>query len=186
MKASASTALARRLLLFLALNAFALNGLLWVVSPPEFKDTVLRHTADFFHGKSGGDSWWAMSLAYDYVRLPHATPLYTEVMFHRRVKFQYPPSALFSIPALRTAGLERVRLAEFYPGPWPSINDILGWVCILVMIVSVTALFDIHMRRLHLVSDRYVAWALYAVIAAGFTLTFYPVMKAYTLGQIQV
>jgi alpha-1,2-mannosyltransferase len=185
-KVSVPAMLTRRLLLFLALNAFVLNGVLWVVSPPDFKDTVLRHTWDFLHGESGGDSWLNLFIAYDYVRSPHATPLYEEVFFKRGVKFQYPPSSLFTIAAMRMAGTDRVRLGDEYPGPRPSINDILGWAFVLLMVISVAALLHIQLKRSNVAAETHVSFAACAVIAAGFTLTFYPVMKAYTLGQIQV
>jgi alpha-1,2-mannosyltransferase len=178
--------LTRRLLLFLVLNAFVLNGVLWAVSPPDVKDTVLRHTWDFLHGESGGDSWLNMFIAHEYARAPHATPLYEEVFFKRGIKFQYPPSSLFAIAAMRMAGSDRVRLGEEYPGPRPSINDILGWAFVLLMVISVAALLQIQLKRSNLASDAHISFAACAVIAAGFTLTFYPVMKAYTLGQIQV
>jgi alpha-1,2-mannosyltransferase len=185
-KAFAPAMLTRRIVLFLALSGFVLNGVLWAVSPPDFKDTVLRHTWDFLHGESGGDSWLNMFVAYDYVRSPHETPLYTEVFFNRGVKFQYPPSSLFAIAAMRMAGTDRVRLGEEYFGPRPSINDILGWAFILLMVISVATLLHIQLKRSNVASESHISFAACAVIAAGFTLTFYPMMKAYTLGQIQV
>jgi alpha-1,2-mannosyltransferase len=185
-KAFAPAILTRRLLLFLVLNAFVLNGVLWAVSPPDFKDTVLRHTWDFLHGESGGDSWLNMFIAHEYARTPHTTPLYEEVFFKRGIKFQYPPSSLFAIAAMRMVGSDRVRLGGEYPGPRPSINDMLGWAFILLMVISVAALLHLQLTRSNVASQAHVSFAACAVIAAGFTLTFYPVMKAYTLGQIQV
>lgn len=186
MKAYAPAALTRRIVLFLVLNALVLNGVLWAVSPPEFKDTVLRHTSDFFRGRSGGDSWFVMLIAYDYARWPHETPLYTEVFFNRQIKFQYPPSALFTIAAMRLAGVERVRVADHYFGPWPSINDILAWAFVLAMVISVTALLHMQLKRSNIPAEARSSFVACAVIAAGATLTFYPVIKAFTLGQIQV
>jgi alpha-1,2-mannosyltransferase len=186
MSVYASGMLMRRLVLFLALNALVLNGILWAVSPVGFKDTVLRHTWDFVHGRSGDDSWSTMSVAYLYVQKPHATPLYTEVFFHRKVKFQYPPPALFAFAAMRQAGIERVRVSDDYFGPWPSINDGLAWLFVLVMTLSVAALLHLQFKHGTYSSQNRSSFALLTVIAAGFTLTFYPIMKACTLGQIQV
>jgi hypothetical protein len=186
MKTYAFAALTRRMLLFLVLHAFVLNGILWAASPPQFKDTVLHHTWDFLHGESFDDSWGVMSIAYDYVRRPHATPLYTEVLFNRGLKFQYPPSALFTIPAMRMAGVERVRVDDTYVGPWPSINDLLGWFFILLMVISIAALLHVQLQRSNISAGARGSVVLCAILAAGFTLTFYPIMKAYTLGQIQV
>lgn len=180
------TALARRIVLFLVLNALVLNGLLWAVSPPGFKDTVLRHTADFFQARSGGDSWLVMSIAYDHMGWPHAKPLYSEIFFDQRVKFQYPPASLFAIAAMRMAGIDRVRTAVEYVGRWPSINDVLGWTFILLMIVSVAALFHHQLRQSNVPAEAGISFTGCLLIAAVAALTFYPVMKAYTLGQIQV
>jgi alpha-1,2-mannosyltransferase len=184
--AHASFTLPRKMLIFLALNAVLLSGILWAASPPGYKDTVLRQASDFLHAKSGGDSWGVMSTAYDYLRWPHQTPIYSEMFFDRGVKIQYPPPALFVIPAMRLGGYERLRLAEAYYGPWPSTNDVVGWAFILTMIGAIAALLHIHLRRVNALPDGAASIALTIALAAGFTLTFYPVMKAYTLGQIQV
>lgn len=186
MKAFAPAVVTRWLALFLVLNALVLNGVLWAVSPPDFKDTVLRHTRDFFQGRSGGNSWFVMTIAYDYARYPHQTPLYTEVFFNRKVKFQYPPSAFFPVAAMRLAGIDRVRVADHYFGPWPSINEAVGWVFVLAMAIAVAALLHIQLKRSNVPADARCSFAACTVIAAGATLTFYPVMKAFTLGQIQV
>ena len=158
-KAFAPAMLTRRLLLFLVLNAFVLNGVLWAVSPPDFKDTVLRHTWDFLHGESGGDSWLNMFIAHEYARTAHATPLYEEVFFKRGIKFQYPPSSLFAIAAMRLAGSDRVRLGDEYPGPRPSINDMLGWAFILLMIISVAALLHLQLKRSNVAAEAHISFA---------------------------
>jgi alpha-1,2-mannosyltransferase len=178
--------LLRKMALFLALNALIFNGILWATSPTGYNNTVLRHTWDFFHAKSGDDSWSTMAFAYNYVSHPHTTPLYTEIFFHRKIKFQYPPSALLAFGALNATGVQRVRFDDEYFGPWPSINDLLAWIFVLAMIIAVAALFRIQFKKSIDSSGNNISFVLCAVISAGFTLTFYPVMKACTLGQIQV
>ncbi len=186
MKVDAFGPLLRRMALFLALNALVVNGILWTTSPTGLNDSVLRHAWDFSHAKSGDDSWSTMAFAYNYINRPHTTPLYTEIFFHRKIKFQYPPSALLAYGALHAAGVQRVRFDDEYLGPWPSINDLLAWIFILVTIVAVAALFRIQFKKDIDSPGNGVSFVLCAVISAGFTLTFYPVMKACTLGQIQV
>ena len=46
----------RYLAVFLLLNAFAFNGLLWLVSPEPYKETVLQHTYDVLRGRGCDDS----------------------------------------------------------------------------------------------------------------------------------
>jgi alpha-1,2-mannosyltransferase len=188
--------LLHKLVLFLAVNALVLNGILWAVSPIGFKETVLHHAWGFVHAKSGGDSWGQMAVAYDYVQQPHSALLYTEVFFNQKVKFQYPPSALFAIAAMHMAGVARVHVAKDMLGwtlPDPGLTrlivragDILGWAFILLMIISIAALLYIRLKQNIDFAKNRISLALCAVIVCGFTLTFYPVMKAYTLGQIQV
>ena len=162
MKVYAFRTLLHRLVLFLAVNALVLNAVLWAVSPVGFKETVLPHVWVFFHAKSGGDSWGTMTTAYDYVQRPHTTPLYTEVFFNRKVKFQYPPSALFAIDAIRMAGVARVRVAKDFLGwalPDPGLAqlvraaNILGWAFILLMIISIAALLHIQFKQITAVSE---------------------------------
>jgi len=42
----------------------------------------------------GGDSWYPMVIAYDYLRHPHEASVYERVFFQDRLKLQYPPSAM--------------------------------------------------------------------------------------------
>src|SRR5262245_65878802 len=109
--------LTRALAIFLALNAFVLSGLLWLVAPAgevgnppvRIKETVLNHTWDVLHGRGGDDSWGIISAALDYAQKPHATPLYTEIFFNRHIKFQYPPTALFASSCMRL--IDQIRRA---------------------------------------------------------------------------
>ena len=170
MKVYAFSTLLYRMVFFLVVNALVLNGILWAVSPVGFKEIVLPNVWDFFYGKCGrlmgGDV-----RAYDYVQRPHKTPLYTEVFFNRKVKFQYPPSALFAIAAIRMAGVERVRAAnDLFGWAWPDPGlaqlvraaNILGWMFILVMIISVAALLHIQFQEITFLSENRSSFALCA------------------------
>src|ERR1700742_4322596 len=90
-----SVSLTRSLAIFLLLNALVLNGLIWLVSPAGYKETVLQHSWDVLRVDGSDDSWGAMSIALDYFRSGEKMPIYSEVFFDRNVKFQYPPSSLF-------------------------------------------------------------------------------------------
>ena len=137
-----------RMVFFLAVNALILNGILRTVSPVGFNDIVLRNTRDF-STPGRDDLWRAMSVAYDYVRKPHTTPLYSEVFFNREIKFQYPPSALFAIAAMRMAGVERVRGAARYYSLARGHPSTISWDgCSSVMIISVAALLHIQCQEI--------------------------------------
>ena len=155
-----SAALTCYMALFLVFNAFAVNGALWLTAPVRvnadastapFDETVLKHTWDTLRGRGCDDSWGIMAFALEYAQSPHTTPLYTEIFFNRKLKFQYPPSSLFTIAAmLRLVGPEHVRLVECQVFELPTLNDILGWLFVLMTAASAAALLEIGLRRRHI------------------------------------
>jgi len=181
-----SAAFTRCLAVFLLLNAFVLNGILWVSSPAPYKETVLQHTFDVLRGRGCDDSWGIMTVSLEYARTPHQTPLYSEIFFNRKLKFQYPPSSLFAIAGLLwLVGPERIRTEECMVYELPTANDVLGWVFILISAISAAALLEIGLRgRLSTPTSRAMLATRFVIVLA-LALTFYPLVKAYTLGQIQ-
>ena len=179
-------ALTRNLALFLLFNGLVLNGLLWLASPPGHRETVLHHSRDVFLGKGGDDSWGAMNFGLGHVESGSTTPLYSEIFFNRSVRFQYPPTALFVLAGMRWAGPDRMRTSDLQILPWPTINDALGWAFLLLTAAATAALFEQRLRQHH-GPDEFrglVIWR--GLLVVGLALTFYPVVKAFTLGQIQV
>ena len=78
---------------------------------------------------------------------PHTTPLYTEMFFNRKLKFQYPPSSLFAIAGmLWLAGPEHVRPQRMPGLRASSLNDVLGWLFILMSAVSTGILLERGLR----------------------------------------
>jgi len=191
-----SVALTCYMALFLVFNAFAVNGVLWLTAPAitypnastaPFDETVLKHTWDTLRGRGCDDSWGIMAFALDYAQSSHTTPLYTELFFNRKLKFQYPPSSLFTIAAMfRLAGPEHVRTAECQVFDLPTLNDILGWLFILMTAASSAALLEIGLRQRQTAAGSRAVLAARSAVVIGLTLTFYPVVKAYSLGQMQV
>lgn len=186
-RGSASLALTWSLALFLLLNALALNGVLRLVSPDDYRETVLNHTSDVLHAEGCDDSWGIMAFALQYTQSPHTTPLYTEIFFNRRLKFQYPPSSLFAIAGmLWLVGPDLVRTTECPDFAPASLNDVLGWLFILMAAVSAALLLERGLRQTLAAPSSGALVAARAVIVLGLTLTFYPIVKAFTLGQIQI
>ncbi len=182
----APLALTLGLLAFFVANALLLNGILWSASPEPYRSTVLTHTWDLVRGEGGDDSWGAMQAALEHVAQTPEAPLYGQVFFADNVRFQYPPSALFTLSAMLAVAPERVQIDDVYDGPWPALNSLLGWVFIALNAIAVAALLENALRS----TRPDIAWrplrALRALLVVGLTLTFYPVAKAFTLGQIQV
>src|SRR5215468_1137939 len=182
----APLALTLGLLAFFVANAFLLNGVIWSASPEPYRSTVLKDSWDLVRGEGGDDSWGAMQAALEHIAETPDAPLYAKVFFADNVRFQYPPSALFALSTMLAVAPKRVQIDDAYDGPWPALNSLLGWVFIALTTISVAALMenalaaarpDIDWRRMR---------GLRALLVVGLTLTFYPVAKAFTLGQIQV
>ncbi len=178
---SSSELLSRNLMLFFLLNAVLLNVILWIVPLTGFGEFVLQHTRDFLLGQSDNDSWGPMyrALAYfeqEYLPPASPTPIYTELVFNRSEKFQYPPSSLFIIAAAR--GLDESLHVPFAIGA-------LSWLSVIVTALATVLLLENRLR----LSDPSckvdnTAWLRIAAVL-GLSLIFYPVIKAFTLGQIQ-
>ena len=182
----APTALTLGLLAFFVANAFLLNGVIWSASPEPYRSTVLKTTWDLVRGEGGDDSWGAMQAALEHVAETPEAPLYAKVFFADNVRFQYPPSALFALSAMLAVAPERVQIDDVYDGPWPALNSLLGWVFIALTAIAVAALLENALRSTRPDVDWRRMRALRALLVVGLTLTFYPVAKAFTLGQIQV
>jgi alpha-1,2-mannosyltransferase len=178
--------LTRLLALFLLANALVLNGALWFFSPAQYNETVLQHTWQVLGGDGLDDSWGIMSQALDYVQAPHTTPLYTEIFFNRHIKFQYPPTSLFAVSAMRLVDPGRIRINEIYNGPWPPLDAVAAWMWLITTAAATAALLQLRLREAEPGSNWHEGMVWRAILAVGFTLTFYPLVKAFTLGQIQV
>ena len=126
-----------------------------------------------------------MQAALDYFATPTTTPLYSEIFFNRQYRFQYPPSALFALQGMQWLAPGNVRTNETQTFPTVTLNDIIGWVFLLATGLATAALLELQIRKRYAADSR-VLLAARVAIAAGFTLTFYPIVKAYTLGQLQV
>jgi hypothetical protein len=184
--ARAPVALTLGLLAFFLANAFLLNAVIWSASPEPYRSTVLKDSRDLLRGEGGDDSWGAMQVAIDHVAEMPDTPLYSKVFFTDHFRFQYPPSALFALTAMLAVDAKRVQVNDVYDGAWPAINTVVGWIFVALTAVSVAALVEIGLVSTQPDVDWRQLRALRVLVVAGLTLTFYPVVKAFTLGQIQV
>ena len=163
----------------LAVGLFTLLAVHVVVIPlalrmfgTPLRDTVVGQVARFLRRSQAADSWRPMEAARSYALQNPGSDLYEEVFFRRRVKFQYSPTALLYIGHLSRAALNRVS--------WVAV-----WITVaLTVMVFRHVLMDARSNPIGPAPPSGLLACSAAV--AGLALTFYPLLKGYTLGQIQV
>lgn len=191
------TAITQQLYIILFINLIINLPMTLIVGllTKEFKGSILFHTAQSFTAqlffKKGSDSWMPMSKAFDYLQSVPQNTLYQEIFFTQRVKFQYPPSSL-----LVYSGLQEVKqffseiVKYFQPNgiSWTDFFQALSWIFVLVTVFMAIKIFNLSLERNSepsLNSSSKVDILTRNILLVCLSLTFYPVIKAYTLGQIQ-
>ncbi len=143
---------------------------------PEYcNGTVVHSLHDLFTFFQGQDSWWPMLYALRFLHAPAG--IYQTVFFDRHVKFQYP---LTSLPPLWL--LDRMGMGE--PRILILLKVMSGLAVMATVAVALLIAFRSAERRDPNIGSRS-KWML-AAVTILVSLTFYPVIKAYALGQIQV
>ncbi len=168
----------KQLLLLFFLNlvlAFVIKG---VTNHYGIKNNQMSfdHALWVFTDEIGDDSWRPMRLAYDHwLESGKQSLLYTDLLLTQKVKFQYPPTALLITQFIETYDVDVL-----------SFSTAATFIFILLMIAGViaTVLHSYKSYRAPVLStaEQAVAGGLLAFLL----LTFYPSIKAGTLGQIQV
>src|SRR5690606_32136255 len=131
-------------------------------------ERVLQHTRHALAGRNlHDDSWGAMGEALDHLRSGDTTPVYTKVFFERGRKFQYPVSALLLFEPVR----DRV--------------DMISLLAFIATALAVAALLSRGLRSMGAVPLDSTTLIVGCGLAVTYTVTFYPVVKAVSLGQIQ-
>jgi hypothetical protein len=169
----------RNLALFTLVNILLLNLGLPHLLRGSPRQTAWADTARVLGGPKTckHDSWHPMNAAVWCLRLLPDRPLYDTLFFDLKTKFQYPPTSLLVMyPILHQQGGLLARLGvDWY--------EVLTWISWLLVFATAACVADV-LRRLAPEgrSDRV------GLVAAGvvLTLTYYPVVHAYSLGQIQV
>jgi hypothetical protein len=178
------TPLTRSVLTLCALSLAAL-ATLWITRRPHGDGTVLRAVGDFAHLRQADDSWLPMDSAFQRLRADPRAPIYQDLFFTRHIKFQYPPSALLAFE------------------PWPLVHRLIpglsavralalvSWVMTVVTIAFAVAIFERGVAGSTRAPDGSAAPNRFDTLVrraalVGLGLTFYPLIKGYALGQIQV
>jgi len=134
------------------------------------------HAVWVFNAEIGNDSWRPMQLAYDHwVESQEQSLLYTDLLLPVKVKFLYPPTALLITQFIETNNID---LLAF------STAATIFFLFLMAAGVVATAL---HIYKSYPVqplspTDQ----AAVGILLTLLLFTFYPVVKAATLGQMQV
>ena len=154
---------------FLVFHAVLITAALHYALGVPRAETLAHHVDVLLTGTPGGDSWKPMAAASRFAAERPGASIYEEVFFRRGMKFQYPPSAL-----LFTSRLER-----------PALH-LLSWFAVWITIIVCVYLFDRGLRDSGYGPSGAMDAVLRLLIAASLAATFYPLVKAYSLGQIQL
>ena len=139
-----------------------------VVFSVRWKDTGLYHTlVEFVQFRQNSDSWRTMRAALK------ASQIYS-VFFDEGIKFQYPPTSLLII--------------KFIPQSW--LLSVISWILTIVNVIFCIKIFQLSWAW-HTVQtiDRSpipkAETRLQLLILCCLGFTFYPIMKSFSLGQVQ-
>ncbi|MBW2272753.1 MAG: DUF2029 domain-containing protein [Deltaproteobacteria bacterium] len=170
--------------LAIALLLFAVaNGVLVNVALPHLPwqpqhTTTLDYTRAYIARGAHSDSWKPMRTALVFMDEPREKPVYSVLWFDNQVRFQYPPSSLLVFEALRLLPMEE-------PNGNELLNSISWWAIVLLALV-VARIFRLSRKRYGTGGASRTEELLFAGLAVLVTLTFYPVVRGYYLGQIQI
>ncbi|SAK79786.1 glycosyltransferase family 87 protein [Caballeronia ptereochthonis] len=119
------------------------------------------------------DSWAPMRAALVWLNTHSGDNLYHQLFFIEHIKFQYPPSSLLPLRILNDFSLDATDAA---------LNRINAWVILLNSVTCGALAFVLATRSE--INDRFRwHWAIFAALA---TLSYFPLQKAFSLGQVQV
>jgi alpha-1,2-mannosyltransferase len=136
------------------------------------QDTIIGGFDEFIRRSQADDSWRPMNASRASAAAQPKGDLYEEIFFRRKIKFQYPPTSLLFIGRLSNARL-----------------NIISWWAVWITIALTVQLFRggiQHAREPAIAPASRFDWVLACTAVVGLCLTFHPLIKGYTLGQIQV
>jgi len=173
--------LTRRLAVFALVNTVVVGLALMALFLTPWRLTIFGSVHDFFVASQGQDSWGPMGHALDYLEGERERALYDEIFFAQQRKFQYPPTSLLPLYALSAvAGPSEPTLL--------GLLNVLSWASIAVSVFFTVKCFQLGVERSGLDGIRVPSRTeriTRVVVVAFMALTFYPLIKAYTQGQIQ-
>src|SRR5271156_5220875 len=85
--------------------------------------------------QSHADSWGPMRTAYEWLTSQHSGTVYRELLMHRHIKFQYPPSSLLIFFIANSIGIEASNTLLNWAG-WASVGIEGAAVAAMVLILT--------------------------------------------------
>jgi hypothetical protein len=148
----------------------------FTVAVNSYEPTALGHATMLFVEGGRQDSWKAMEWAFDYWEKSQGQALiYTDLLINKNTKFQYPPTALLILKFIKVNNLDILGFS--------TAATFIFMALMIAGTLGVTFYFYKEYKPPRLSS--FENFAVGVLITALF-FTFYPVVKAGTLGQIQV
>jgi alpha-1,2-mannosyltransferase len=134
------------------------------------------HAIWIFTDEIGDDSWRPMKLAYDHwIESQGQSLLYSDLLLTYKVKFQYPPTALLITQFIVTNQINRL-----------NFTTATTFIFLFLMIASVIATAFYFYREYKAPQLSTIEKIAVGILLTSLLFTFYPAVKAGTLGQIQV
>lgn len=168
----------KQLLLLFVINllfSFAIQG---ITNYFELKNNKMAvdHAIWIFTSEIGDDSWRPMKLAFDHWKESQGQSLiYSELLLTSKVKFQYPPTALLITRFIEN---NQINLLAF--------STATTFIFLFLMVASVIAMTMYSYRKLDAPQLSTGEKTVVGILLTLLLFTFYPAVKAGTLGQIQV
>jgi hypothetical protein len=171
----ATDAYSRNLLWLLLLGFVVANlasALLWhighTMQPTMFGQFL---TVDL---QNGGDSWGTMAVAHEWLTAHPGGRVYQAIFFGQHIRFQYPLTSLLLFKAI-----------DLLPARPKSLLDLISWYGIWAQsaVMGLIAVDLAGRARVAMTRNRQVG---IAAVTALMTLTFFPILRAFVIGQAQV
>ncbi len=123
-----------------------------------------------------------MHEAYSYAGQMHDTPLYEEIFFRRKTKFQYAPTALLFVPLF-----ERLMPDHTWGRPLTGKARYVSWGFVLMTLLFSFLILRSGLKRKGLCAAAFLSADTAALLftVTALTILFFPVVRSYELGQIQ-
>ena len=184
------TPLTRGLLILLAVNTVVvLPSVFWLLSDRFIFDLAVKpremppyHLLQFLTVQQDLDSWEPMWQAFEQLKAAPKEPLYAEIFFDQHTKFQYPLTSLLLFYALQ-AGL--APFTAHFPQALYSVLAIASWLSFVGLLIVSIILFNASCQQTNAARPPQSEQILRTVLLALLGLSFYPAIRAYSLGQIQ-
>ncbi len=163
--------------LWIALLSVLLLNVFFDLVPAAGGSSAFGYLREFMDGTSRKDSWRPMQLAFEHLRKTPAAPVYEEIFFNQRVRFQYPPSSVLIFEIVNPTRFDSAQVFN-------DISWYLVWALgIVVFLILTKAASEIGSERFRAKSILDHGLRLAAVMLL--TLLFYPLTKGFAIGQIQ-